>query len=87
VEQISLPDDISDVDVIVSEWMGYALLYESMLDSVLCARDRFLKPGGVIAPSQCRIMLCLSEASEIYRERIDFWNDIYGASLLKIEPC
>ncbi|KAI0248224.1 S-adenosyl-L-methionine-dependent methyltransferase [Lactifluus subvellereus] len=66
------------VDVIVSEWMGYALLYESMLDSVLCARDRFLKPGGVMAPSQCRMMLCLSEASKIYRERIGFWNDIYG---------
>ena len=28
------------VDVIVSEWMGYALLFESMLDSVLHARDR-----------------------------------------------
>ena len=28
------------VDVIVSEWMGYALLFESMLDSVLYARDR-----------------------------------------------
>lgn len=78
MEQISLPDDISDVDVIVSEWMGYALLYESMLDSVLCARDRFLKPGGVMAPSQCRMMLCLSEASKIYRDRIGFWNDIYG---------
>ena len=28
------------VDVIVSEWMGYALLFESMLDTVLYARDR-----------------------------------------------
>ena len=26
--------------MIVSEWMGYALLFESMLDSVLYARDR-----------------------------------------------
>ncbi|CAE7261367.1 PRMT10 [Symbiodinium sp. CCMP2592] len=33
------------VDVIISEWMGYFLLRESMLDSVLVARDRFLKPG------------------------------------------
>ncbi|KAI0292194.1 S-adenosyl-L-methionine-dependent methyltransferase [Multifurca ochricompacta] len=81
VEEISLPDDISHVDVIVSEWMGYALLYESMLDSVLHARDRFLKPAGVMAPSQCRMMLCLSEASDIYKERIGFWNDIYGFDL------
>lgn len=28
------------VDVLVSEWMGYALLFECMLDSVLLARDR-----------------------------------------------
>ena len=37
-------------DVIVSEWMGYCLLYESMLDTVLVARDRFLKPGGALLP-------------------------------------
>ena len=34
------------VDIIISEWMGYALLYESMLDTVLVARDKFMKPGG-----------------------------------------
>ena len=37
-------DDLNvplQVDVIVSEWMGYALLFESMLDSVLYARDRY----------------------------------------------
>ena len=28
------------MDVIVSEWMGYALFFEAMLDSVLHARDR-----------------------------------------------
>ena len=28
------------VDVIISEWMGYALLYECMLGSVLSVRDR-----------------------------------------------
>lgn len=31
------------VDIIVSEWMGYFLLYESMLPSVLYARDRYLR--------------------------------------------
>lgn len=37
VEDIVLPEK---VDVIVSEWMGYCLLYESMLESVIVARDR-----------------------------------------------
>jgi hypothetical protein len=36
------------VDVIISEWMGYFLLRESMFDSVICARDRWLKPDGVM---------------------------------------
>ena len=35
-----LPGGAAEVDVIVSEWMGYALLFETMLDTVLHARDR-----------------------------------------------
>ncbi|KAJ4482476.1 S-adenosyl-L-methionine-dependent methyltransferase [Lentinula aciculospora] len=77
VEDIQLPEGLK-VDVIISEWMGYALLYESMLDSVLVARDRFLKPNGVMAPSQSKMMFGLCDASEIVKERITFWNDIYG---------
>ncbi|KAI6039613.1 S-adenosyl-L-methionine-dependent methyltransferase [Pisolithus marmoratus] len=82
VEDISLPDDVTHVDIIISEWMGYALLYESMLDSVLHARDRFLSPnGGVMAPSQCRMMLALCEGNEIYKDRVRSWSDIYGFDL------
>lgn len=85
MEEITLPDGVDHVDIIISEWMGYALLYESMLDSVLHARDRFLRPdGGVMAPSQCRIMLALCEGSEIMKDRVDFWTDVYGASLLDL---
>lgn len=28
----------AQVDIIISEWMGYFLLYESMLDTVIYAR-------------------------------------------------
>jgi len=48
VEEVILP--VEKVDVIVSEWMGYCLFYESMLDSVLYARDKWLVPAGVIFP-------------------------------------
>ncbi|KAG2740413.1 S-adenosyl-L-methionine-dependent methyltransferase [Suillus brevipes Sb2] len=80
VEEIFLPGGVEDVDIIIiSEWMGYALLHESMLDSVLQARDRFLKPeGGVMAPRQCRIIFGLCEGSEILKERVGFWSDVYG---------
>ena len=45
------------VDVVVSEWMGFYLLHESMLDSVLHARDRFLRKdgAGVMLPSHATI--------------------------------
>ena len=44
VEEVQLP--VSEVDVIVSEWMGYCLFYESMLDTVIFARDKWLVRGG-----------------------------------------
>ncbi|KAJ2265511.1 hypothetical protein J3F81_005812, partial [Coemansia sp. RSA 371] len=49
IEELELP--VPQVDIIISEWMGYFLLFEAMLDSVLVARDRFLAPGGLLAPS------------------------------------
>lgn len=54
IEDITLPEK---VDVIISEWMGYFLLRESMLDSVICARDRWLKPTGMMYPSHARIWI------------------------------
>lgn len=42
VEEVQLPENIDKVDIIVSEWMGYTLFYESMLNTVLVARDRWL---------------------------------------------
>jgi len=46
VESVELP--VEKVDIIISEWMGYFLLYEAMLDTVLCARDRWLAPDGLV---------------------------------------
>ena len=43
VEEVNeLPDGIKSVDIIISEWMGYCLFYESMLDTVIFARDKWL---------------------------------------------
>ena len=50
MEEVTLPVD--KVDLIVSEWMGYFLLYESMLDSVVFARDKYLAPGGACMPDK-----------------------------------
>lgn len=42
MEEIEFPFKEGEVDIIISEWMGYFLLYESMLDCVLWARDKYL---------------------------------------------
>lgn len=44
-------------DIIISEWMGFCLLYEGMLDSVLHVRDHFLNEGGLIFPNKARIFI------------------------------
>lgn len=53
LEDVEFPTD--KVDVIVSEWMGYFLLFEGMLDSVIYARNNYLKPGGLLLPNRCTI--------------------------------
>lgn len=61
---VSEPLQLVQVDVIISEWMGYFLLYESMLDTVLFARDRWLAPGGALLPDKASLYLCAIEDAE-----------------------
>ena len=50
MEKVTMKDIPLKVDIIISEWMGFCLLYEGMLDSVIWARDNFLKEGGKMFP-------------------------------------
>jgi len=79
IEEVQLP--VSQVDIIVSEWMGYVLLYESMLDSVIYARDKYLVPGGLMVPSHASLKLGLLADSDLRESHIDFWNDVYGFNM------
>ncbi|KAG8382612.1 hypothetical protein BUALT_Bualt05G0095600 [Buddleja alternifolia] len=83
------PQDVEiedKVDVIVSEWMGYMLLYESMLGSVITARDRWLKPGGLILPSYATLYMAPVSHPDRYSESIDFWRNIYGIDMSVMMP-
>jgi len=66
------------VDIIISEWMGYFLLYESMLDTVLWARDQYLEVGGWMLPDVCRLYVIAVCDMEMYQQRCAFWDDVYG---------
>jgi len=76
LEDVELP--MEKFDIIVSEWMGYFLLYESMLDTVLLARDKYLAPGGLIFPDTATIYLAAIEDQEYKDEKINFWENVYG---------
>lgn len=41
--------------------MGYFLVYESMLDCVLWARDKYLKKDGLLFPDRAVIFLATLE--------------------------
>jgi len=76
IEEVELPVD--QVDIIISEWMGYFLLYESMLDTVLFARDKWLSTGGLIFPDKASIYVIAIEDAEYREDKINFWDNIYG---------
>jgi len=77
-EQVTLPEGIEKIDIIVSEWMGYFLLYESMLPSVIYARDKWLAPGGGVYPNKASIFLAGFEANDYRANYDDCWKDFYG---------
>jgi protein arginine N-methyltransferase 1 len=61
---------------LVSEWMGYILLRESMLDSVIRARNRWLKPGGSLYPSHATMLWSLVSFED---DREGKYNEFTGS--------
>lgn len=84
MEEITLP--VPQVDIIVSEWMGYFLLYESMLDSVLWARDKYLVKGGKMLPDKLHMYVAALEDGSYKQSKKDFWTDVYGVDMTCLTP-
>ena len=76
MEEVVLP--FPKVDIIISEWMGYFLLYESMLDTVLYARDNYLVENGLIFPDKATLYVAGIEDGEYKEEKIGFWDHVWG---------
>jgi protein arginine N-methyltransferase 1 len=77
IEDVEIPEP---VDIILSDWMGYCLFFETMLPSVIFARDRFMRPGGTMFPSRAKLFMIGIEDREYRAEKIGFWDDVYGFS-------
>lgn len=76
VEDVVLPGD-EKVDIIVSEWMGFYLLHEGMLDSVIVARDKHLKPGGKMFPETASLYSCPCSVSGLF----GYWENVEGVNM------
>ncbi|XP_043464237.1 protein arginine N-methyltransferase 6 [Leptopilina heterotoma] len=76
IEDVEL-NSIDKVDIIVSEWMGFYLIHEGMLDSVIFARDHFLKENGLLFPSIAKLYAAPCELPSFF----DFWDDICGVKM------
>lgn len=99
-DELEVESEEKCVDIIVSEWMGYFLLRESMLDSVIRARDRFLKSTGLMMPSHCHMYVapvadederkaCANEYASTMSDWHDFeqtTSQMYGVNMSVLEP-
>lgn len=85
IEDVQLP--VRHVDIIISEWMGYCLLFESMLDSVLFARDKWLKPGGLLLPDRCSLYVTGISCTNLYNSTTDFWTNVWDFDMRAIRDA
>ncbi|EDV97107.1 protein arginine N-methyltransferase 8-B [Drosophila grimshawi] len=79
VEEMQLPP----VDIIMSKWMGACLMYSSALESVIYARNMWLKPGGHIFPHVANLYIAAADkprAQETQEEQ-QFWARYSGLDL------
>lgn len=79
------------VDVLVSEPIGTFLFNERMIESYLCARDRFLKPGGKMYPNVGNLMIAPFSDAVLHSEQQNknaFWKNksFYGLDLSAAVP-
>lgn len=79
--------EVERVDTIISEVLGHGLFAERGIETMVAARDRFLKPGGRMFPARATFMVapyCDAAAHEArHREAKCFWvqEDWYGVNL------
>lgn len=70
LEDADLP---GKVDVLVSEWMGGLGVDENMLAPLVMARDRWLRPGGVIIPARVTAFLAPAWVQDI-EDAVQHWR-------------
>jgi protein arginine N-methyltransferase 1 len=63
------------VDIVVSETLGNYPFEENIIGTLNDARERYLKPGGVIIPGGVEQFVCPVTAERLYKE-LTIWDDV-----------
>lgn len=80
--EIELPEQ---VDVVVSDLAGALPLFEEHIPALLHARERLLKPGGVLIPRSARLFCAPISSAELYAQMIEPWRSVAGVDFSPAE--
>lgn len=69
--KVTLPEQ---ADVIVSDLRGVLPWFQQSINSIIDARSRFLRPGGILIPRHDRLWSAVVEIPARYAEIVDPWN-------------
>ena len=61
------------------------MLYECMLDSIIFAKNKWLRRDGLMFPDKATLFISGMEDEEFRASKIDFWDDVYGISMKSIK--
>lgn len=74
-------------DIIISEWMGYFLFYECMINTILYARDKYLKENGYIFPNKIYLYMSGYNDMEYIKDNLLIWDKpMYNKNLYELKP-
>lgn len=84
IQDVDLQLPLNSVDIIISDWMGYSLFYQSIIDGIIFARDKWLKPDGLIFPDRAKLHITAIEDNSRKNNKINWWSNVHGFNMKAI---
>ncbi|XP_030371995.1 protein arginine N-methyltransferase 1-like [Scaptodrosophila lebanonensis] len=84
IELLKLPGGLKCVDIILSKWMGACLMYNSVIEDVIYARNKWLRPGGSIFPQSAKLYVVATEQDGRPSDVGQRWAHFGGLNLSRI---
>ena len=69
------------VDIIVSMPFGYCLYFDNRVETLLFARDNFLKTDGLMFPDKLVLRCSMLQDSYYHDKKVLFWENVYNIDM------